>query len=108
MEGDRSRLIAHRYMPVLKPFAKVFPLTISMEPASISMLALIMKSISIIGSAGAHLQSMKTMMEFAAKHDVRPQIEEFPMTQKGVTEAMKKLRDGKMRYRGVVVVDQPI
>jgi D-arabinose 1-dehydrogenase-like Zn-dependent alcohol dehydrogenase len=44
------------------------------------------------------------MMTFAAKHGIRPQIEQFPMTLKGVTEAMDKLDSGKMRYRGVVVV----
>jgi D-arabinose 1-dehydrogenase-like Zn-dependent alcohol dehydrogenase len=48
---------------------------------------------------------MKAMMDFVAKHGIRPQIEKFPMTQKGVTDAMQKLKDGKMRYRGVVVVE---
>jgi D-arabinose 1-dehydrogenase-like Zn-dependent alcohol dehydrogenase len=43
------------------------------------------------------------MLRFAAKHGVKPQIEKFPMTQAGITEAMEKLRNGKMRYRGVVV-----
>jgi len=44
------------------------------------------------------------MLKFAATHNIKPQIETFPMTQAGVTEAMQKLRDGKMRYRGVLVV----
>ena len=57
---------------------------------------------SITGSAGAQVASARAMLDFAAKHGVKPQIEEFPMTQKGITEAMDKVVSGKMRYRGVV------
>jgi len=43
------------------------------------------------------------MLAFAAHHQIRPIIEQFPMTVEGIEESMKKLEDGKMRYRGVVV-----
>lgn len=43
------------------------------------------------------------MLEFAALHKIAPIVEKFPMTEKGIEEAMKKLDDGKMRYRGVVI-----
>ncbi len=43
------------------------------------------------------------MLEFAAKHDIKPQIEKFPLSQAGVVAAMQNLRDGKIRYRGVLV-----
>jgi D-arabinose 1-dehydrogenase-like Zn-dependent alcohol dehydrogenase len=49
---------------------------------------------------------MQTMMDFAARHGVRPQTQKWPMTQKGVTDAMQTLKDGKMRYRGVVEVQK--
>ena len=48
-------------------------------------------------------QVHKEMLAFAAHHSIRPIIEQFPMTVQGITESMKKLDDGKMRYRGVVV-----
>lgn len=83
---------------------KIFPLTISFAAEPVPMLPMIQKSLSIIGSAGAYRSSMGPMMQFAAKHGVRPQIQKFPMTQKGITEALQTLRDGKMRYRGVVEV----
>ena len=88
---------------MLKPFAKIFPLTISFDDFKIPTLGLIVYGWQVIGSAGAHPQSMKAMFDFVAKHGVRPQIETFPMSQKGITDAMAKLKDGKMRYRGVVV-----
>lgn len=46
---------------------------------------------------------MRAMLDFAARHAIKPQIEKFPMTLAGVKDAMQKLRDGKMRYRGVLV-----
>ena len=69
-----------------------------------SPLNLIMGGTSVVGSGLASIPSVRAMLAFAAKHGVKPQIEKFPMTQEGVVNAMQKLRDGKMRYRGVLVV----
>ena len=93
-----------RYLPVLAPFAKIFPLTISFDNFPVPALPLIMFGYSVIGSGGAHPVSVQAMLKFCAKHDIKPIIEKFPMTKKGITEAMTKLEEGKMRYRGVVVV----
>jgi D-arabinose 1-dehydrogenase-like Zn-dependent alcohol dehydrogenase len=93
-----------RYMPILAPFAKIFPLTISFDNMPIPVLPFVMYGYSVIGSGGAHPHSIKAMLRFCAEHDIKPVIEKFPMTQKGVVDAMKKLEDGKMRYRGVLVV----
>lgn len=43
------------------------------------------------------------MLDFAALHGIKPIIEKFPMTQKGVQDALQHLTDGEMRYRGVLV-----
>ncbi|EXJ75524.1 uncharacterized protein A1O5_00030 [Cladophialophora psammophila CBS 110553] len=92
------------YLPILAPFAKIFPLTISMDNIPVPALPLVIYGYKIIGSGGAHPQSVKAMMRFATEHSVKPVIEKFPMTQKGVTDAMKKLDEGSVRYRGVLVV----
>lgn len=42
------------------------------------------------------------MLEFAARHNIQAQIEEFPMTEEGITEAFDKLDAGKLRYRAVL------
>lgn len=42
------------------------------------------------------------MLDFAARHDILPQVEEFPIEQ--VNEAIQHLRDGKARYRVVLKV----
>ena len=91
------------FFPILNHAAKIFPLTISTDNAAIPMLPFTVQNLQLVGSTGAQKASVDRMMAFAAAHGVRPQIEKFPMTQRGVTDAMAKLREGKMRYRGVVV-----
>jgi D-arabinose 1-dehydrogenase-like Zn-dependent alcohol dehydrogenase len=81
----------------------VFPLTMSPAEISISPMTLILGNIQIIGSGIASPSSVRAMLAFAARQNIRSQIEEFPMTKDGILEAVKKLRDGKMRYRGVMV-----
>ncbi|KAK1760377.1 NADP-dependent alcohol dehydrogenase [Echria macrotheca] len=91
------------YLPVLASGAKMFPLTVSTEQLKLSPLDLILNTLTVIGSAVAPTASIRAMLRFVAKQEVRPIIEKFPMTQAGVIEAMTKLREGKMRYRGVLV-----
>lgn len=99
-----QELIVERYIPVLAPYCKIFPLTVTMDNMAVPVLPFIIYGYSVIGSGGAHPQALKAMLTFCAKHDIKPAIEKFPMTTKGITEAMKKLDEGKMRYRGVLVV----
>jgi D-arabinose 1-dehydrogenase-like Zn-dependent alcohol dehydrogenase len=72
----------------------------------LSPLSLLAGSLTVIGSGPAPTASVQAMLAFAAKNGIKPQIEKFPMTHAGVSEAMQKLRDGKVRYRGVLVVAQ--
>jgi len=44
---------------------------------------------------------IKEMLSFAARHNIAPQIELFPMEK--INEAIDKLRAGKMRYRAVLM-----
>ena len=43
------------------------------------------------------------MLDFAARQGIKPTLERFDLTEKGLSDAIKKLQDGKMRYRGVLV-----
>ena len=55
---------------------------------------------SISSSPVGAPQVIATMLEFCARHDIRPQIEVFPMSK--INEAMTHLEDGKARYRIVL------
>lgn len=82
----------------------VYPLTISFDNFSMKMMAMISKEISVHGYCASTMTQVNTMLRFAARHKIRPMIEQFPMSEAGIAEAMKKLEAGKLRYRAVLEV----
>ena len=70
------------------------------------MLPILVNGISIQGSAGAHRQSIKDMLDFAAKHHVRPKLQLFGFGPEPLQEAMDVLEKGGMRYRGVIEIQK--
>ncbi|KAI0536529.1 hypothetical protein GGR58DRAFT_503166 [Xylaria digitata] len=64
-------------------------------------LDLVMSAIEIQGSLPAPREILREMLRFAAFHRVSPIIEIFPFNETGIDDAMKALRDGKIRYRAV-------
>jgi D-arabinose 1-dehydrogenase-like Zn-dependent alcohol dehydrogenase len=43
------------------------------------------------------------LVQFAAEKKIVPTSMKFSLDSEGIEEAMQTLRDGKMRYRGVLV-----
>jgi len=78
-------------------------LTVDFGKTPIPLLPLIVEGRSIQGVATATHAQQQKMLQFAVDHNVRPQIMEWPMTAEGITTALDVLKEGKMRYRGVVV-----
>lgn len=91
------------YLPALAPRATIYPLTVSEGDFSIPQMPFILNGTRIQGTVVAPRKTMVTMLEFAATHGVKPVIQKFPLTEKGITEAMDTLDQGKMRYRGVLL-----
>jgi uncharacterized zinc-type alcohol dehydrogenase-like protein len=58
---------------------------------------------SLSGSPLGSPSTVETMLEFAARHDIAPTTETFPMSQ--ANDAIEHLRSGKARYRIVLTND---
>jgi D-arabinose 1-dehydrogenase-like Zn-dependent alcohol dehydrogenase len=93
----------HQYLPILAPRASIYPLSVDSGDLKFPYMPIIRKELTIQGSLVAARQVHRNMLEFAARHNIRPIIEQFPMTVEGITTAMDKLASGKMRYRGVLI-----
>jgi D-arabinose 1-dehydrogenase-like Zn-dependent alcohol dehydrogenase len=93
-----------QFLPVLAPRATIFPLTVAQGDFTIPYMPIISGELKIQGSLVAARQVHRDMLVFAAHHGIKPIIEEFPMTQEGITQCMDRLEAGKMRYRGVLTV----
>lgn len=81
----------------------IYPLTVDLSATPVPLLLLNLKGVRIQGSLVASRYSLRSLVEFAAKKKITPTTMTFPLTASGVEDAMETLRNGKMRYRGVLV-----
>ncbi|PYH95893.1 alcohol dehydrogenase [Aspergillus ellipticus CBS 707.79] len=95
---DYSSLI-----PIMDTLSTIYPLTVSADPSNIVTLSLVTKGIRIQGSMVGSRPVIRSLLDFSAKKNIYPTIMKFPLTAEGIETAMKTLREGKMRYRGVLV-----
>lgn len=76
-----------------------------LEPIPVSAFALIMGQKSISGSPLGSPEVTARMLDFCARHNIAPVVEEFPLSR--VNDALEHLRAGKARYRLVLRNDLP-
>lgn len=90
------------YVSTLKPRGRLHFVGATLEPLDIGAFGLIGGQRSISGSPVGSPAVIGQMLEFAARHDIRPVIESFPLAE--VNEALARLRSGEARYR--IVLDR--
>ncbi|KAJ5649502.1 uncharacterized protein N7484_003225 [Penicillium longicatenatum] len=90
-------------IPLMDIHGSIYPLTVDFAPSPVPLLYMNVKGIRIQGSLVASRQSLRSLVQFAADKKIVPTSMQFPLNQEGVEEAMETLRQGKMRYRGVLV-----
>ena len=83
----------------------IYPLTVDFGKTPIRMLKVVTTGINIQGNAIASRREIRRMLKFCVLHDIKPTIMTWPMNKQGVVDALKTLEEGKMRYRGVLVVE---
>ena len=90
-------------LAALAPNGRMHVVGAVMEPIPVLAPALIFGQKSVSGSPTGSPVAIETMLEFAARHQVLPQTEHFPMSR--VNEALERLESGKARYRIVLDAD---
>ena len=87
----------------LAPRGRLHVVGAVLEPIPVPAMSLIMGEHSISGSPTGSRGAIDAMLAFAARHQIAPQVEHFPMRQ--VNEALAHLEAGKARYRIVLDAD---
>ncbi|KAK5133751.1 hypothetical protein LTR08_007401 [Meristemomyces frigidus] len=90
-------------MPIMAPGGTIYPLSVDEGNFTIPYMPLLATGITVQGMIVASRYIHQRMLDFAALHNIAPIIERFPMTEKGITDAMAKLDSGEMRYRAVLI-----
>ena len=87
----------------LAPNGRLHVVGAVLEPMAIPVFPLLMGQKAVSGSPTGSRNAIDAMLNFAARHQVMPQTEHYPMSK--VNEAMEHLRAGKARYRIVLDAD---
>jgi uncharacterized zinc-type alcohol dehydrogenase-like protein len=91
------------YLAALAPKGRLHIVGIVPAPMSVPAFALIGGQHSLSGSPTGAPATLRTMLDFCARHRIEPVIETFPMSR--VNEALAHLAAGKARYRVVLEND---
>jgi alcohol/geraniol dehydrogenase (NADP+) len=90
-------------MATLRPNGQLHVVGAIVEPLTISAMDLIFGQKRVSGSPTGAPAVIASMLDFAARHKIAPQVEHFPMSK--VNEAVEHLMSGKARYRIVLDPD---
>ncbi|HLU76457.1 MAG TPA: NAD(P)-dependent alcohol dehydrogenase [Burkholderiales bacterium] len=90
-------------MATLAPKGRLHLVGAVLEPIPVQAMQLISYEQSISGSPTGPRHAMDAMLDFAARHNIAPRVEHFPMSE--VNAALRHLREGKPHYRIVLDAD---
>ncbi|KAF9223673.1 NADP-dependent alcohol dehydrogenase [Gyrodon lividus] len=88
---------------VLAPCAVIYPMTLAHDDFTSPYIPIPLLSKG--QSKGQSVPHGAYMLCFVAQHKVGPVMQQFPLTVEGTEEATKKLDDGEVRCRAVLVVE---
>ena len=88
------------YLKALAPKGKFFTVGMIMEPMKVHSGLLLAGERTIGGSPVGSPDLVRQMLDFCVRHQIYPDVEEFPMTE--VNAALDHLEAGKARYRIVL------
>ncbi|KAG1728650.1 chaperonin 10-like protein [Suillus lakei] len=94
------------YLNTLSPHAKIYPLTVSTDSLTLPYMQLVGNGITLQGSICPSRGTHVKMLRFAAFHGIKPIVQEFPLNETGINDAMAKLEKGEVRYRAVLVAEE--
>jgi alcohol/geraniol dehydrogenase (NADP+) len=87
----------------LAPNGRMHVVGAVLKPIPVAAFPMIAGQKSISGSPTGSPVAIETMLDFAARHNIAPQTEHFPMSR--INEAFERLEAGKARYRIVLDAD---
>jgi len=92
-----------KYTPLLKPYGVCHFVGVPAEDLKFPVTAIMFQRLTVSASPIGSTEQCRDMLQFAAKHGVKPIIETFPHSK--ANEAMAKVVDGSIRFRAVLEND---
>nr|AZB52815.1 8-hydroxygeraniol oxidoreductase [Centranthera grandiflora] len=92
-------------LSLLKPHGKVILVGAPEKPLELPAFPLIAGRKTVVGSAIGGLKETQEMIDFAAKHNIMPDVELIPIDY--VNTAMERLVKAEVKYRFVIEIENP-
>lgn len=91
------------FLPLMAKLGCIHLLTVDMEGRfSVPFMPIIDLGLTISGSILAGSSTYEDMLAFAARHRIKPTIQRFSFDETGIKSAFEAMKDGSLRYRAVV------
>ncbi|RDW82294.1 hypothetical protein BP6252_03406 [Coleophoma cylindrospora] len=92
------------FLPILSPRATIYPQQIpsGFPDWTIPFMSLLDKGHRIVFATAGPADQVSVMLDFAARNEVKPIVEMFPLNDEGIETSIQRLRGGRIRYRAVL------
>ncbi|MBT8359660.1 MAG: zinc-binding dehydrogenase, partial [Deltaproteobacteria bacterium] len=90
----------NKYIETLKTRGRLHLVGATLEPLDLNLFPMLLGQRSVSASPVGSPANIARMLEFAARHKIKPIIEKFRLDQ--VNEAIEHLKSGQARYRIVL------
>ncbi|OWB81180.1 oxidoreductase activity protein [[Candida] boidinii] len=96
--------LMNKVLQLLVPFGHFIAITAPKlgEMLEIDPLVLLMNNINFSGSAIGSPEDIDYMLKLAAEHNIKPWVEEIPISETNVTKAWTRLEKGDVKFRFVL------
>lgn len=94
------------YMSIMASPGTIYPLTVSADDLKIPYTPFLFSGLRIQASIVAPRVIYKRMLRFAEFHGIEARLQRYRLDEAGIEEAMADLREGRMRYRGVLCASE--
>ncbi|CAO3589017.1 unnamed protein product [Absidia cylindrospora] len=91
------------YIKLLKPKGQFLLIGLPSKSVEVDAFPFIGNELGMRGSLVGGRRAVRLMLEFAARHNIKPQVEEYPFTVQGLEDALESCVSYKARYRAVIV-----
>ncbi|GHH27604.1 NAD(P)-dependent alcohol dehydrogenase [Lentzea cavernae] len=88
------------YAGLLRPQGKLCVVGVPDQPIAFSPMSLVPAAKHVAGGIVGSAAHTRQMLDFAARHDIRAEVETFPVAE--FEKALGRVREGSSRYRAVV------
>lgn len=100
MSTVNVKLDWNSYLLALKPKGRLHLLGVTLDPLDLQVTPMLFGQYSVSASPVGSPMNIRRMLEFAARHQIKPVTEQFGFDQ--INDAMARLESGKARYRIVL------